>query len=263
MLRGLYSAASGMDTHMRRLAVEANNLANVRTPGYKQDRVPAESFELLLRGSTDPLAPALDVPFASPVATELTGTVGSGIYPLEPVLDLSQGSLYGTGEPLDLALVGPGFFAVQTPDGERYTRAGNFSVDGSGLLRTATGDLVLGEQGPVQVGAGDLSVGPDGTISVNGNAVARLRLVEFDVPALQKVGENYLAPRDPATAPRPATGTQVRQGYLESSNVDLSRTMVSLIEIQRAYELSARALQMQDQTLGAAINDVGRVGSAS
>ncbi|MER3406172.1 MAG: flagellar biosynthesis protein FlgG, partial [Chloroflexota bacterium] len=154
-------------------------------------------------------------------------------------------------------------FAVQTLEGERYTRTGNFAVDGNGLLRTATGDLVLGEQGPIQAGTDDLSVGPDGTIFVNGNAVARLRLVEFDVPALQKVGENYLVPRDPAVAPRPATGTQVRQGYLESSNVDLSRTMVSLIEIQRAYELSARALQMQDQTLGQAINDVGRVGSAS
>ncbi len=262
MLRGLYSAASGMDTHMRRLAVEANNLANARTVGYKQDRVPAESFELLLRGSTDPLAPALDIPFPAPLAPELVGTVGSGIYPLEPLPDLSQGSLYETGEPLDLALVGPGFFAVQAPDGERYTRAGNFSVDGSGLLRTATGDLVLGEQGPIQVGAGDLSISPDGAIFVNGNAVARLRLVEFDVPALQKAGENYLVPLDPA-APRPATGTQVRQGYLESSNVDLSRTMVRLIEIQRAYELSARALQMQDQTLGEAINDVGRVGSTS
>jgi flagellar basal-body rod protein FlgG len=250
-----------MDTHMRRLAVEANNLANARTPGYKQDRVSAESFELVLRGSTDPLTPVLALPSAT--ALELAGTVGSGIYPLEPVLDLSQGGLYETGERLDLALVGPGFFAVQTPEGERYTRAGNFAVDGNGLLRTATGDLVLGEQGPIQVGTGDLSVGSDGTIYVNGNATARLRLVEFDVPALQKAGENYLVPREPAAAPRLATGTQVRQGYLESSNVDLSRTMVSLFEIQRAYELSARALQMQDQTLGQAINDVGRVGSAS
>jgi flagellar basal-body rod protein FlgF len=259
MLRGLYSAASGMDTHMRRLAVEANNLANARTPGYKQDRVPVESFALLLRGRTDPAIPMLDVPFPAPAQTELIGPIGSGVFPWEPVLDLSQGSPYQTGELLDLALIGPGFFAVQTPDGERYTRAGNFLVDGNGMLRTATGDLVLGEQGPIQVGGGDLSIASDGTIFVNGNAVARLRLVEFDAPALRKVGENYLAPQDPAVLPRPATATQVLQGYLEGSNVDLSRTMVRLIELQRAYELSARALQLQDQTLGQAINDVGRV----
>lgn len=246
MIRGLYTSASGMLAVLRRMEVLTNNLANVETSGYKQERTTSATFDeqLLSRiagGRAAPIGPL----------TLLGGAEG-------PILDLSQGPLLQTGRELDLALQGPGFFAVQTPEGVRYTRDGSFSRDANGLLTTASGAAVLGENGPLQIPDGPVTVGVDGTLTVSGTVVGRVQLVEFGPDAqLDKVGNNELAPRDGATG-QPAAASTVLQGSIESSNVDLTASLTTALELQRAYEASQRMIQSQDELMQRAANDVAR-----
>jgi len=166
-----------------------------------------------------------------------------------------------TGNPLDLAINGAGFFAVQTPSGTLYTRDGTFFRDSEGRLARADGGLLLSEDdAPLQVGTGDIIVEGDGTVSSGGQTVGRIRVVDFDpTQRLLKLGSNYLAPEDPVTPEIAAAGAAISQGFLERSNVDLARASVEMITAVRSYEASQRMIQLQDQTLDRAINDVGKV----
>jgi flagellar basal-body rod protein FlgF/flagellar basal-body rod protein FlgG len=166
-------------------------------------------------------------------------------------LDLSQGSFAPTGNPTDLALQNSGFFTIQTKNGLRYTRAGNFSLNTQRQLVTAHGDTVMSETGPVlnpilrpiQIPEGQLSVSPDGTVSVDGTLVAKLKITDFAPnTALTMEGNSYFVA--PENAAKPAADVGVRQGSLENSNSDPVMGAVALIEVQRTAGLMEKALSI-------------------
>ena len=250
MIRGIYTAAAGLATAQLRLGIASNNIANASTPGYKQDRLPDE-----VGRSIDLQRYAVD-PQGRPIGTLTLGPqVGLS------QLDLAPGPVQQTSNPLDLAIAGSGFFAVKAADGiTRYTRDGGFHADADGSLRARDGSAVLDANGqPIQLPPGaDISVGADGAVTANASAVAQLQLVDFPAgQQLSKVGNGMFTAPNGAT-PQPASGVQLYQGYLEGSNVDMTESMVSTMALVRAYEANQKLLQMQDETLRSAVNEVGK-----
>ncbi|MGQ9524033.1 MAG: flagellar basal-body rod protein FlgF [Armatimonadota bacterium] len=241
MLSGIYHAAAGMRAREHYLDLTANNLANATSPGYRRD-VP--TFEV----NPSPPAQTAGAPPAS-IPYELA---------VRTAVDLRIGPVQMTENPFDLALDGPGFFAVQTPNGVLYTRAGNFTRDASGQLVTQDGYPVLTDNGPVQVSGSRIEVDETGRIAVDGTVVGRLVIAAFSPTAkMSKVGSMLLqASETPDTS---GAGTRVLQGCLEMSNVNLVGEMVGLIRAQRAYEASQRVIQSLDDLLARASSDVGRV----
>jgi flagellar basal-body rod protein FlgG len=230
MDRGLYIAASGMLAEQIRQDQIANDLANAATPGYKGDRTAQSRFgDLLLANSTS----------GAQVGRQSTAVQVDAIE-----TDFTPRPSRDTGEPLDFAITGAGFFAVQTAQGVRYTRNGQFTVSPQGLLVTAQGDPVLGRGGrTVQVGA-------DGRVDPRA-----LEIVELANP--RKEGDNLVA-GTPAGAP---AGSQVRAGALEASGADAARSMVDMIASLRSFEAGQRVITTIDETLAKAANNVGSVGA--
>ena len=229
---GYYAACAGLKARTQALEMVANNLANLNTTGY---RAHDASFRSLLAGnaanSVNPLNRAIN---------DFGVLSGSRV-------DLKAGNLESTGNVLDLAIEGNGFFAVQARGTQGrgevyYTRNGNFRVSSAGQLITSEGDPVLGEQGPISVPSGQVAIGADGTLSVDGAVAGKLRLAAFAPGAsLIAVGHSYYAAGESAlSAPEP--GTAVRQGMLESSNVNAVAASISLIAVQRQAEMLQRAL---------------------
>jgi flagellar basal-body rod protein FlgF len=250
MIRGIYTTAAGLATATLRLGVISNNLANAATPGYKQDRLPEEVGK-----SIDLMKFAVDAQ-GHPVGSV---TLGPGVGVSQ--LDLAAGPLQETANPLDLAIGGTGFFAVQRPDGSTaYTRDGGFHADATGSLRTRDGSAVLDSTNqPITLPlGGDVAVAADGNVLSNGAPVAQLQLVDFAAGAqLNKVGNGMFTPQA-GVAPTATNGVQLYQGYLEASNVDMTESMVSTMNLVRAYEANQKLLQMQDETLKSTVNEVGK-----
>jgi len=234
---GYYAACAGLMAQTQALDLVANNLANLGTTGYRGAR---PSFRALLAGTAHAVS-------ANPLNRAINNfSVLSG-----STVDLSSGNLEHTGNPLDLAIEGSGFFAVQTRAGVRYTRNGSFQVSTKGQLITGSGDPVLGETGPIVLPSGPISISDDGTISSAGAVAGKLRLVEF-VPGASPVAEGSSYYSAPAKAVRPAAGSSVEQGTLEASNVNPVAATVSLIVVQRQADMMERALS-------AYYNDINRV----
>lgn len=245
MIRGLYSSASGMLAETTRTGVIANNLANGSTAGYKKDIAVGKDFAgiLIKRINDGQGAPVI-------------GTLGVGTQIDEIATIHVAGPMRPTGNALDFAVNGNGFFSVETPAGERFTRTGAFTRNGQGELVTSEGYRVLGQNQPIRLPEGTISVEPTGRVTVDGVEAGQLRLTEFaDERHLLKEGANLF--RASATG-QPATG-QVVQGCLEQSNVNIVAEMVNLISGYRAYEICAKSVQAQDQLLDKAVNEVGRV----
>jgi flagellar basal-body rod protein FlgF len=251
MIRGIYTAAAGLATAQLRLGVVSNNVANASTPGYKQDQLP------------DEIGKAIDLQkFATDPNGNPIGSITLGPQVGVSQLDLTAGPIQETSNPLDLAIAGSGFFTTQAADGTlRYTRDGGFHADLDGTLRARDGSAVLDGNGQsVSLPPNsDVSVAADGTILANGNQVAQLQVVDFAAGTqLNKVGNGMFT--SPAGAlPTPTTGSQLYQGYLEGSNVDMSESMVATMNLVRAYEANQKLLQMQDETLKSTVNEVGKV----
>ncbi len=223
MGNGIYSAGTGLLARTQELDVAANNLANASTSGFRGEHVSFKSQ--LMTASANP-------------GTRAVSTFGV----LDaPRTDFSQGSLESTGNPLDLALEGSGFFAVQAPTGMQFTRNGSFHLAANGALVTSQGYPVLGANGPVTLPQGDAQISGTGVISVDGAVAGNLRLVQFaaDVP-LTPLGNAYFSA--PTAAATPAVGLNVAQGSLESSNVSPVAGAIGLIEIQRNAEMMQRAM---------------------
>lgn len=223
MNNGIYAASTGLLARTQELDLAANNLANANTSGFRGERV---SFKSQMMTASANVATR---------AVNSFGVLGS------PRTDFSQGSLQQTGNPLDLALEGAGFFAVQAPTGVQYTRNGNFHLTATGTLVSAQGYAVLGTGGPITLPQGNAEISSSGVISVDGAVAGEIQLVQFDstVP-LTALGEaSFSAPLAAATA---ATNLTVRQGSLESSNINPVESAVGLIEIQRNAEMLQRAL---------------------
>lgn len=241
MNSGLYAALSGNLAAMRRLDVISNNLANANTAGFKKDRIAFESLLALSAGE----------------APEKAGLVqANDIY----FTDYSAGPVKQTGNTLDLAIEGDGFFAVNTPQGPAYTRQGNFERNAAGRLVTTEGYEVVGSGGPITINGSRVEVSARGEVMVDGVQVATLQVVDFPKPyAFQKLGSSLFVPSDPGAAAQPVRTVSVKQGYLEESNVSVVQEMVQMIEANRYFEACQRVVKSYDDAAGKAANDIGRV----
>lgn len=264
MLRGIYSAASGMLANQTKMDVIAQNLANVNTPGYKRETTISQSFQsLLLQRVND-----LPEPGQSESAPALLGPMGLGTFIANTATRLTAGPLQATGNPLDVAIRGDGFFVVQTENGLRYTRQGNFQQSADGRLVTADGWAVELAGGAIaQAAPGEsLTIGRDGEVRAGERLLGQLQiLASTELGALNKEGAGLWRAADGAesamiVAPGEAgAGYQLEVGFLEQSNVNPVTEMVEMIATMRAYEASQRTIQAQDETLRRAVNDVGRI----
>lgn len=249
MLRGLYIASTGMLTQRKKIDVVSNNIINAETTGYKRDTASTRSFnEMFIERMNDSTSASIN---------NRVGSLSYGIYTDETITSFEGGSYEQTDNYLDISIQGSGFFTIMTPRGIRYTRAGDFTVSSSGNLTTKDGYNVMGDNGPVIVGNGEFQVNTDGIIIQNNVNINKLSIAVFETTeALQKDGDNLYMGGNPTANVNQAV---VKQGYLESSNVNVGKEMVSMIEIQRAFEVNQRILKMIDESLGKAVNDVGRI----
>jgi flagellar basal body rod protein FlgG len=260
MIKGLYSAASAMLANLSRHGTLSHNVSNLDTPGFKQVLVSLDDFiETSVVDPPGPTAGARSLRQTSLRQTSLRriGDLGLGVESTPEMVDFSPGGLRFTGQPLDLALQGPGFFRIQTPNGERYTRDGRFVRDVEGSLVTVDGYPVLDDGGqPIELPAGDLFISGDGALMVNGTEAARLGLAAFDNPEseLERDLPNTFSA---AGAPTGEELGSVHQGYLEMSNANPAQLMTQMVAVSRAYEASQQMVQTQDELLGKTINSLG------
>ena len=283
MIRGWYTAASGMRAQQWRLDAVANNLANVDTNGYKRDVAAFKAFpELLIRRQDDD--GVYMHPFGSADTAPIIGKLGTGVELNELYTNFDQGALKETASDFDLALDGRGFFAVATPWGERYTRNGSFILGMEGFLETKEGYPVLGENGPIRVRANNFMIDKDGGVWVNAAydddpllMIGResnlwedpvlldvLKIVEFELDRyLEKQGSSLYRESQtsgPAMIMLAGERPRVFQGFLEASNVDPVIEMVQMIEVNRAYEANQKVIQTEEAALGTLINQVAKFG---
>lgn len=257
MVKGLYTAYTGMLHQQKRLDVISNNLANSATIGFKREGATARAFDEEL---------AIKIKDASEgFVNRGIGGMNMGVKFGETYRDYSQGSLRVTDNTYDLALAGDGFFqiAFTNKDGEtsvKLTRDGNFTVNTDGYLVTKDGDFVLGTDGvPVQIDPNSETViDAAGRIIQEDTVVANLSVVDVeDYNYLQKYGENLYDLVEGGQLTESAAA--VEQGCLEQSNVLVVKEMVEMINVTRAYETNQKAIQAVDETLDKAVNQVGRV----
>jgi flagellar basal-body rod protein FlgG len=242
----IYQAAAGALLQQMRLDVLSNNLANVNTTGFKADQ---PLFRMNPTATESPAAPGNEPGRITPYAP-----------PMEARTNYDNGPLTRTGNTLDVAIVGKGFFEVQTPDGSRFTRKGNFTVNEQGVLATAEGWPVLGEGGEIAIEGGRIEIGDQGEVRVDGDAVANLRVVDFPEPYnLLKTGDTLFMPAEGVQGQAVEEGeSQVAQGYLEASNVNAIRTMTEMIETLRVFEAYQRIIRTADEATAKTVNEVGR-----
>ena len=235
-------AASGLRARMESLDLLANNIANASTGGYKADR---EFYSLY-------------------VAPEAAGNDSLSAMPLieRPWVDHAQGALHTTGNPLDVALSGKGFFAVNGPSGPLYTRNGSFRLATDGKLTSADGYPVRDSQGaPLTLQAArPLDISSDGTVTQDGVVAGKLEIVDFTSTAgLSKQGSNYFRVTDPAMRPAAASGTSVAQGHLEASNTGTAEAAIRLVSVMRQFEMLQKAVSLGGEMNRKAIEEVAKV----
>jgi flagellar basal-body rod protein FlgF/flagellar basal-body rod protein FlgG len=238
---GFYAACAGLRAQSQALEVSAHNLANLNTAGFRGQQTTFQSLIVGSRRGSNGLDSA-----ANNVIGNVLNSATNNFGVLEGThLDLTTGNLLTTGNPLDVGLEGSGFFAVQTTHGTRYTRNGSFQVSSSGQLVTAAGDPVLGANGAISVPAGAISIATDGTVSVEGAVVGSIQLAEFAAGTkLTSEGNALIAAPDGSA--KPGQQSTVRQGVLESSNVNSITSVVALIGVQRQAEMLQRAMTLFD-----------------
>ena len=237
-------AASGLRSRMESLDLLANNMSNASTGGYKADR---EFYSLY-------------------TAAEAQDSGSSATMPVvqQPWIDLSQGPITNTGNSLDVALSGKGFFSVAGPNGTLYTRNGGFHVSAAGQLVTADGYAVRGATGAPLTAQSSLplEISRDGTIMQAGQPIGQLDIADFTgTGELAKQGGNYFRTVDPTVKPAAPAGTTVEQGKLEASNTGTAESAVRLVSIMRQFEMLQKAVQIGNEMSKQAIEQVAKVGS--
>jgi flagellar basal-body rod protein FlgF len=277
LVRGLYTAASGALVAASMADNVANNLANVNGSGFKQTLLQIQSAPTLdvYRIQTDPgQAPHRATP-GVPSAPHV-GQLGTGAWIYDTPVSFEQGALEQTGNRYDLALAGSGnaFFTIRTPQGIRYTRDGQFTVDAANQLVTMDGSLVLGQTNqpgqnaaqnnqpqPITIfpALGPVTVGADGTVSQAGQTLGRLQLTGFNnLLALRKEGDNNLVDTGNAQPGAPGAGAGIEQGFLEKSNGNVVRSMVDLITAERWFDANERSIKTQDDATNQLISNVAK-----
>ena len=259
MIRGLYVSAIGMGIQQKRMDVTANNLANAGTAGFNRDVVVTQSFgDLFARRVRDYEMRGFNV-----VGSTQLGSMSLGVNFNTIHRDFSPGSLRETGAPLDLAIEGDGFFRVNFvhPNGEieqMFTRSGALTLSPDGTLVTPGGFAVLDAAGnQITLPNGIINIAEGGQIMVDGVHIATLGMASFVSNAdLRPFGHNFYTLYE--TGAERAFVGRILQGVVEESNVNIVREMVEMISISRAYEANSRMVQMQDETLRQAVNDIAR-----
>lgn len=187
------------------------------------------------------------------------GTINNGVMLAEETIDYTVGSLEETSNPLDIALMGEGFFTLATPQGTRYSRNGSFRLDGDGYLVDNHGNYVLGFRGPIYLNTTDFSVSSDGTITADGQYADTILISTFnDNSRLQKVGNDLFIALEEA-GPRQLEPTQakIKQGFIEKPNINLVDEIVNMITVVRIYEANQKVIQAHDEILGKSVNEIG------
>lgn len=225
MISGIYELIDGSLVHQLRFETISNNLANQNTNGFRKDII---SFN-----------ETLSMNYISEI-------------------DFAPGPVRHTGNELDVALEGQGFFKVQTPAGIRFTRDGAFSLNAEGVLVTRTGDAVLGQNGPININGSKIDIGNDGQVLVDGQSVDKLVVVDFEQPQLlKKEGGSYYRHQLEESGALAADKVNVKQNYLESSNVNPTEEMIKMLEAFRSFESAQKAIQTIDEISSRMINDQG------
>lgn len=245
MSGAIYQAAAGALLQQMRMNMLSNNLANINTSGFKADRplfridaaAPDEAAGGTVPGRLSPYAP-----------------------PMEALTDFASGPTVKTGNPLDVAIVGDGFLEVQSPEGSRFTRKGNLTINDAGLLSTSEGWPVMGQGGEITVDGSKVEISSQGEVYVDGEAVDILRVVAFDQPQqLIKTGNTlFMSPQGETGNAVDEDQVQIAQGYIEGSNVDAIRTMTEVIETMRVFEAYQRIIRSVDETTAKTVNEVGK-----
>jgi flagellar basal-body rod protein FlgF len=247
MIKGIFSSGSGMVPRLMRLDVIANNVANADTMGFKKDDV----FVQILKDAG---------------VAQSTGKGELAGMDVKKFTDFTEGSFQPTGNPLDLAIQGEGFFAVETPDGIRYTRNGNFKISDKGEVVNSSDHPVLGTSGrisipnPEKLQQNDLSITKNGEVYIGKNLIEKIRIVTFaDIQKIKKTdGVLFTTDQTPKDVQSGDENTTVRQGFLEESNVEGLSEMVQMVELTRSFETDSRTMRLQDETLEKAM-EVGRL----
>ena len=226
MLSGIYNLIDGSMVQKLRFDTIANNIANSSTVGFKRDSI---TFDQML-----------SMKYFSQT-------------------DFSLGPVQYSGDPFDIALGDHGFFKVQTSRGIRFTRDGTFTVNGEGTLVTRTGNTVLGQNGPIRIDGHDVSILGDGQVIVDGEAVDKIAVVDFEKRALlRKEGGSLYNYSGPDQEIFSVDTVAMQQGYVEQSNVNATEEMIKMIETYRSFESNQKAIQSIDELTRAMINDAGR-----
>ncbi|HUR45595.1 MAG TPA: flagellar basal-body rod protein FlgG [Candidatus Saccharimonadales bacterium] len=252
MLRALYSSAAGMESQQLNLDVIANNLANVNTTGFKKSKI---EFQDLLYQTIRPAG--ADQGGGNQLPTGLQ--VGHGSRPVATSKIFTNGELTQTGERLDVAIQGDGFFEVQLPDGTRaYTRDGALKTASDGRVTTSDGLVLQGGFQPIPAGTSSISISPNGDVTTsgsNGSQSFKIQLVRFANPSgLESAGRNLFKETSASGAaelgnPGESGFGELAQGYLEMSNVKIVEEMVNMIVAQRAYEINSKGVQSADEMM--------------
>lgn len=259
MLKGLYTAYTGMLNEQHRMDTITNNLANVNTTGYKKEGATSESFR-------DVLALKIKDTTESPNTARRIGNMSMGVKTGENYVEFSEGPITETNNPSDVALLGRGFFLIEFTSksgvtSTKYSRDGSFVVKTDGSLCTKDGDFVLDDGGAhiVLDPTKDFTIGGGGEIAQDGNVVATIGLTDFaDYNYLKHYGENLFIPVEGATEIEPEAG--MAQGYLEHSNVQVVSEMVDMIALHRQYDANQKVITTYDGSLDIAVNQLGKLG---
>lgn len=229
MISALRTAASGLLAESAKQDAIANNIANAQTAGFKRTRTASASFAEALQQALPLSTPEIMPPYpVSPTGATIVGA--------EDAVDTSQGVLHSTGNDLDVAIQGPGYFEISSRGSLLQTRAGNFRLGPDGELMTQDGSLVQGESGPITLPKGKVDIQPDGTILVGGSEIDKIKIVGGQ-----------------------PDHTRLEQGCIESSNVSIVTEMVAMIGNMRAFEANQKAIWAVDHTLDKLINEAGKV----
>ena len=244
MNRGIYPLLSGGMAQEMRLDVISHNLSNINTLGYKKDKAIFKSF----------------FPSFSDSYIETEGSVfgkdKAFVQYDGSMIDLSGGSIRNTGNKLDLAINGDGFFVVEKNGDVRYTRNGNFSLDDQRRIVTQNGDPVLGEGGPIIVPEGEITIDEQGAVFVGSEEAGKLRIADLaNKEEIKKEGDSLFL----GGGERPSEGFKVMQGALEQSNVNTIEEMASMIEVLRGYESYQKVIQTIDEINSKSASEIGRV----
>ncbi len=261
MQQMMFSALFGALTTEHRMNFIANNLANVNTNGYKQDKLAFR--DTMASYAHDEIREPLMTVRSKPLFPEPQNMARPRIAVSK--IDFQQGAMKFTGNPLDVAITGDGFFKVNTPGGERYTRNGHFVQSADGTIVTPQGFAVQGTDGNIVVpeGTRNLHIAVDGQVFADGELINSINFVGLSNPqALEKEGQNLYKPRPDVPVEEidvQATGTRVSQGFLESANVEVVTEMVNMIEVQRQFEAYQKVMQASDTLDKATIDKVGKI----